>query len=199
MPYPPENLKYPELQPIGERKGYKKMLAAVELSQIVKNHVQIERELPQVADNYRSSLRAFRRLGYVAGLEDDDFKPRLIVADGGRGALSGMGTLQRHAPNAAFNPNTSVEVSYWHDQVADPATYGRDTVRELEHAAFTELQTAADTLWAVTLVGDTVKAAAMERADFNAFSAPQEYMIEDGVTEPRQLWVKDARILSLDI
>lgn len=199
MAYPPENLKDPSLQPFGERRGLKRLAAAIELSQIVKHHVQLERELPNVAANFRSSPRAFRRLGYVAGLENDDFKPRFIVADGGRGSLAGIGSLQRHAPNSAFNPKTSVEVSYWHDQVADARTFGRDTVRQLEYAALTGLTAPADTLWGVTLVNDISKAAAMEQAHFEPFSAPQEYMIEDGVSEPRQLWVKDARVLSLDI
>lgn len=169
--------------------------AAWELSGARHITPELTRELPYVARGYRNVLSALRRQVYVrARASEANLVPyRLMYC----GRYVGMATLQLLDPMTSMRDGTPVgfeftdgaEIAYWHQPLDEAVGIGCEVVEALVEDSWRLRSSVVP--WMVTLPEDDVKGEVCIRNGFDPLEPAIPYSINDGVTEPRQLWVHD--------
>lgn len=190
----PENIELDNIKFIGGLNG---MRTARQLSHASHAASEIKRELPYPAAHYETTSKAYRRLLSVGKNAQEHGLAAFVIREGSTGI--GIATMQRAEPNP--NPRhiqRSAEVSYWHadtETAPEAIMLGRTVLNELitrkSTLPYDESRQRLEALWMVTLPDDEVKAEVCQQTEFSKAGSPQVYTIEDGVTIPRQLWVRN--------
>jgi hypothetical protein len=194
------------LQDIETLGRFQRAKTAIELRKAARATVDLlQRELPYPAQGYGSSQRGYKRLGRIASTaESHGLKAFTIMQSAParpRMRAIGMATAQVSLPKP--NPtgmHNGIELSFWDRssswhrsiRLEDAQSLGSQVVdllmAEVEAGAVPGAEANAS-LWMVTLPNHLRKASICEAVGMIAVETPQVYHIDDGVTEPRQLWV----------
>lgn len=185
----------PELGFVSHLPRTTKVFKARELWSAQRHTSDLGLEFPQSVEDYRTPLRAFRHLTYLASLETDDFRSNIIVRSGTARAI-GMASIRRKVPKGTdLNPRTSAELSFWHrplkgkpvedfdEQVINILADDRRYMMEGDDSQPIE-QT-----WTTTLSKDIAKAITLTNVGFKPERSTRLFKVDDHA-EPRQLWIR---------
>lgn len=203
MRYAPIQLEHADELSFAERIGVGRELVAA----VKAEGTRLQLELPLVARNYGSLLRAVRRLGTVSNsgahpdllpfvIRNHDYPAPCYTPDmvpGRVDGVIGMATIQKLRSPGPLHGWT--ELSYWHARSPRHevnVAMGNAAVQQLRIHSQGSSVVPLEEAFMVTLPYDTVKSEALANQGFVPEGEPQHYDLQDGVTARRQLWVPKA-------
>jgi hypothetical protein len=173
--------------------GTEQVLLSFYLSAARRAAPQLEQELPNAWQAYRSPWSAFNRLTrIVLKSREHNLSAHVIGVDS---KVVGLATAQKAVPNPNLvDMPSGVELSWWHRLDLDPrrARYvGDKVVAHLMEGAAREYGP-DQTFWSVTLPADPLKPFVVGGAEFERIGDPAPYQLGDGAADQlsRQLWVR---------
>jgi len=175
---------------------FQRAKTAIGLRKAARATVDLQRELPYPAQGYGNPRRGYKRLGRIAATAESHGLKAFTIMENAparrRLQAIGMATAQASVPRP--NPTEmrhGIELSYWHSSsvLQDFGSQVMDLLMAKVEAGAVSGSEANASLWMVTLPNHLRKASICEAVGMIAVEIPQVYHIDDGVTEPRQLWV----------